>query len=289
MIKPLFKFSRIQRNGIFMLFFLVILIQLFYAFGDFSISHEDDPAKQQWMDLQPVMDSLKREKENYVPKVYPFNPNFITDLKGYKLGMSTEEIDRLLAFRKGNRYVNSAEEFQRVTLVSDSLLKAMSPYFKFPDWVTNKKNKQFVDYSKSRFEDKPKIVAMDINEATREDLIKVYGIGPALSERILKEKEKFGAFMSMEQMEHIWGLSSEVIENLNRHFTIKTIPNIKKVSVNTVSLKELSQFPYFRYALAKEIVVYRSMNGDLRSSEDLKKIKGFPVEKVNVIEMYLEY
>lgn len=289
MIKSLFKFSRIQRNGIFMLFFLVILIQLFYAFGDFSISHEDDPDKQQWMDLQPVLDSLKREKENYVPKVYPFNPNFITDLKGYKLGMSTEEIDRLLAFRKGNRYVNSAEEFQRVTLVSDSLLKAMSPYFKFPDWVTNKKNKQFVDYSKSRFEDKPKIVAMDINEATREDLIKVYGIGPALSERILKEKEKFGAFMSMEQMEHIWGLSSEVIENLNRHFTIKTIPNIKKVNVNTVSLKELSQFPYFRYALAKEIVVYRSMNGDLRSSEDLKKIKGFPVEKVNVIEMYLEY
>lgn len=272
-----------------MLFFLVILIQLFYAFGDFSISHEYDPDKQQWMDLQPVMDSLKREKENYVPKVYPFNPNFITDLKGYKLGMSTEEIDRLLAFRKGNRYVNSAEEFQRVTLVSDSLLKAMSPYFKFPDWVTNKKNKQFVDYSKSRFEDKPKIVAMDINEATREDLMKVYGIGPALSERILKEKEKFGAFMSMEQMEHIWGLSSEVIENLNRHFTIKTIPNIKKVNVNTVSLKELSQFPYFRYALAKEIVVYRSMNGDLRSSEDLKKIKGFPVEKVNVIEMYLEY
>jgi len=278
-----------QRNGIFMLFFILIFIQLFYAFSDFSISEKHDPAKQKWMDLQPVMDSLKKEKENYVPKIYPFNPNFITDFKGYKLGMSVEEIDRLLAFRKTNRYVNSAEEFQQVTLVSDSLLKTMSPYFKFPDWVKKKKSKQFDDYSKSNFEKKPKIVVMDINEATQEDLIKVYGIGPALSERILKEKEKLGAFMSMEQMEYIWGLSPEVVENLNKHFTIKVIPNIKKVNINTASVKELGLFPYFRYTLAKEIVIYRSMNGGIKTAEDLKKIKGFPVEKVNVIEKYLEY
>jgi len=261
---------------------------LFYAFGDFSVSEMNDPQKQKWIALQPVIDSLKSEKENYVPKIYPFNPNFITDFKGYKLGMSVEQIDRLLAFRKANKYVNSAEEFQQVTLVSDSLLKTMSPYFKFPDWVTNK-NKKFVNYSKSNFDKKPTIVVIDINEATQEDLIKVYGIGPAISERILKEKAKFGSFMAMEQMEHIWGLSPEVIENLNEHFEVKAIPNIKKVNINTVSVKELGQFPYFRYTLAKEIVVYRSMNGDIKSSEDLKKIKGFPVEKINVIDKYLEY
>lgn len=278
-----------QRTGILMLFFILIFIQLFYVLSDFSFSEKDDPAKQKWIDLQPVVDSLKREKKNYVPKIYPFNPNFITDLKGYKLGMSVEEIDRLLAFRKNNRYVNSVEEFQQVTLVSDSLLKTMSPYFKFPDWVNSKKSKPFIDYSKSSFDKKPKTVVQDINEATQEDLIKLYGIGPALSERILKEKEKFGAFMNMEQMEHIWGLSPEVIENLNKHFTVKAIPNIKKVNINAASVKELSQFPYFRYALAKEIVAYRSMNGGIRLSEDLNKIKGFPVEKLNVIEMYLEY
>jgi hypothetical protein len=39
--------------------------------------------------------------------------------------MSIEEIDRLLAYRKLNKYVNSADEFQKVTLVS------IGPYFKF--------------------------------------------------------------------------------------------------------------------------------------------------------------
>lgn len=289
MKKTFLKFSRIQRNGILMLLSIIIAIQLLYAFSDFSVVKESDPRKQKWIALQPIMDSLKKEKEDYVPKIYPFNPNFITDFKGYKLGMSVKEIDRLLAFRKTNKYVNSAQEFQQVTMVSDSLLKTMAPYFKFPDWVNNRKNKQFVDYSKPNFEKKQKIVVMDINKATQEDLIKVYGIGPALSERILKEKSKFGSFMTMDQMQHIWGLSPEVIENLNKHFEIRSIPNIKKVEINIASVKELSEFPYFRYALAREIVIYRSMKGNIKNAEDLSKIKGFPVEKVGIIDKYLEY
>ncbi len=90
--------------------------------------------------FQKEIDSLKMvEIENSKPKIYPFNPNYITDYKGYTLGMSVEEIDRLLEFRKQDKWINSAEQFQQVTQVSDSLLNAISPYFKFPEWVTNPK------------------------------------------------------------------------------------------------------------------------------------------------------
>ena len=37
--------------------------------------------------------------------------------------MSTEEINRLHAYRATNKWVNSVKEFQGVTKVSDSLLK----------------------------------------------------------------------------------------------------------------------------------------------------------------------
>ena len=40
--------------------------------------------------------------------------------------MSVEEIDRLRAYRKQNKFVNSAEKFQKVTKVSDSLLSKLS-------------------------------------------------------------------------------------------------------------------------------------------------------------------
>ncbi|MFV5688472.1 ComEA family DNA-binding protein [Flavobacterium sp. ZT3R25] len=285
-----FKFTREQRTGVFLLFAIIIVLQLVYFFVDFSAVIKNYPEKQEWLSLQSQIDSMKVDNYKDFPKIYPFNPNFITDYKGYKLGMSVLEIDRLLVFRKENKYVNSSKEFQNVTKVSDSLLNAIAPFFKFPDWVNNKKEfKAYKNYPNQAFAKKEKIVFIDINQATKEDLIKIYGIGEALSLRILKQKESLGGFVSMEQMKEVWGLSPEVIENLNTHFKISVLPNFKKIAINNASLKELSQFYYFRYALAKEIVTYRSMIGNIKNIEDLTKIKGFPVDKANIIGLYLDF
>ncbi|WP_369800923.1 ComEA family DNA-binding protein [Flavobacterium sp. 11] len=263
---------------------------MIYFFVDFGFETKEYPDKQKWLSLQSEIDSMKRESEKESPKMYLFNPNFITDYKGYKLGMSVEEIDRLLVFRKENKYVNSPKEFQNVTKISDSLLNVIAPYFKFPDWVNNKKEfKEYNKYPNKAFAKKEKIIIIDINQATKEDLIKIYGIGEAISLRILKQKENLGGFVSMEQMKDVWGLSPEVIENLNSHFKVSVLPNIKKIDVNNASLKELSQFYYFRYALAKEIVTYRSMRGNINNIEDLTKIKGFPVDKAKIIGLYLDF
>ena len=122
-----------------LLFIIIIGLQLGSYFLDFSNDDKITAEKQNWLSLQSNIDSLKSEKPQTTYKIYPFNPNFITDFKGHKLGMSVEQIDRLLAFRKQGKFANSPEEFQKVTGISDSLLNAISPYFKFPDWV-NKKN-----------------------------------------------------------------------------------------------------------------------------------------------------
>jgi competence ComEA-like helix-hairpin-helix protein len=258
-----------------------------YYFHEFQPLNSDPTEKQNWLSNQAATDSLKIEQANYKPTIYPFNPNFITDFKGYKLGMTTAEIDRLFAFRKENKFVNSAEEFQVVTKVSDSLLNTISPYFKFPDWVKNKKA-NYQPYEKKDFSKKEKLVILDINAATKEDLMKIYGIGDKISDRILVDKEKYGCFLSMEQMRDIWGLSPEVIEKLNASFVVKSTPNPKKIKINEASVKELSQFPFFRYQLAKDIVIYRSMNGDI-AIDDLTKIKGFPSDKIKIIALYLEF
>lgn len=289
-IKSYFAFSRNQRSGIFLLFSIIIILQLLYFFVDFSAVANDSPEKEKWLSLQSEIDSLKEQKQNYIPKIYPFNPNFISDYKGYKLGMSVAEIDRLLAFRKENKYINSVKEFQAVTKVSDSLLNTIAPYFKFPDWVHQKK--KFVAYKKypdAAFAKNEKIVLIDINQASKEDLIKIYGIGEAISLRILKFKENIGGFVSMEQMNDIWGLSPEVIENLNTHFKISALPTVKKIDINNANIKELSLFPYFKYPISKNIVTYRSMNGDIKNSEDLTKIKGLSIEKAKIIALYLDF
>ncbi len=284
-LKSYFQYSKSQRSGIFLLVVLCIVCQFAFFYLDPRSDKDSNSEKQKWISMQTIVDSLKVEKQNFTPKIYPFNPNFITDYKGSKLGMSVAEIDRLLNYRKTNQYVNSASEFQKVTQVSDSLLNAISPYFKFPDWVNKSKNNNFKPFEKKTV----KIIVLDINLATKEDLIKIYGIGPALSDRILKQKEILGGFVSMKQMGDVWGLSPEVIGSLNQHFKVTTIPKIKKIDINNAPIKELMLFPYFKYALAKAIVTYRSMNGDFKNSEDLTKINGFPSEKLDIISLYLEF
>lgn len=283
-----FTFTKSQRRGIFALLALIITIQALYFVVDFDGLTPPSPENQQWLALQSEIDSLKSEQRNAKPTIYPFNPNFITDFKGYRLGMSVAEIDRLHQFRKLNKYVNSAAEFQSVTKVSDSLLLSISPYFKFPDWVTNKqqsqtKYKAYEPYKKEK--PKPK----DINLATADDLIKVYGIGAALSERILKQREILGGFVNIDQVADVWGLSDEVVASVKQQFYVSAIPDVKKIAINNATIKELSAFPYFRYALAKQIVTYRSMNGDIKGSADLRKIPSFPIEKAEIIALYLEF
>lgn len=285
-----FGFTSQQRKGIFFLLLIIVGLQLFYFFSDFSEVEKSQPEEEQWLALQSEVDSLKTIKYNSKLKIYPFNPNFISDYKGYKLGMSTVEIDRLFAFRKEDKYVNSAEEFQKVTKISDSLLNAISPYFKFPDWIKNKKSFKTSDRRYlSQSLKKENIIVLDINQASQNDLMKIKGIGEALSLRILKQKESLEAFVSMEQINDIWGLSPDVVHELKKYFKVSSLPKIKKIPVNDAALKELAQFPYFRYALAKQIVTYRSMNGNIKNIEDLINIKGFPVEKANIISLYLEF
>ena len=285
--KHYFIFNKEQRIGLVVLVSMIVFLQILYFFIDFSSKKIVTTDEEKWIAMQTEIDSIKAISDQNTYKIYPFNPNFITDFKGYKLGMKVTEIDRLLAYRKTNKYVNSAQEFQNVTKISDSLLAIISPFFKFPDWVKNKK--QEASFGKSNFETNKKVVQLDINQASKEDLIKIYGIGEGISNRILKQKEIFGAFVSMDQMQDIWGLSPEVIAELNKHFKVSGSASTNKIDINTISTKELTKFPYFKYALAKEIVTYRSMNNGIKSIEDLTKIKGFPVDKIKIIALYLKF
>lgn len=285
-----FSFFKSQRSGLLVLLVLIVVLQTIYFFVDFSLPIKNNPKKDTWLGVQSEIDSLKEQVRFSGSRLYPFNPNYISDFKGYKLGMSVQEIDRLLAYRKQNKFVNSAEEFQKVTKVSDSLISRIAPYFKFPDWVNEKrKSSSISSYRNPVFTTSEKLVVLDINSASLEDLVKVYGIGEVIAQRILSYRESLGSFVVMEQLNEVWGLSPEVLVNLNKRFKVKSQLGIKKVNINNASIKELAQFPYFKYALAKQIVIYRSMNGSIVETTDLTKIKGMPNDKIKIIALYLDF
>ncbi|MDY0781049.1 helix-hairpin-helix domain-containing protein [Tenacibaculum sp. IB213877] len=292
-LKSHFRYTKSQRNGILFLVILIILFQCVYAFVDFSSEERVDTNKYEITSFLNEIDSLKVvEIEKRKPKIYPFNPNYITDFKGYQLGMSVEEIDRLLIYRKQNKWINSASDFQQVTKVSDSLLAKLSSYFKFPDWVVkrnkqkNKSNKSTSSFQKEY--SKKEISTNDINLATSEDFKTIYGIGDKLSERIIKYRTKLQGFTYENQVNEVWGLEANIVDKLLNIFKIQNKPIIKKVNVNTASFKEVLKNPYINYELCKKIFDYRDEVAELQNIDELKNIDGFPVEKYDRIVLYLE-
>ncbi|WP_034040688.1 ComEA family DNA-binding protein [Wocania ichthyoenteri] len=285
-MKSHFTFSKEQRNGIFLLILLIIVLQCVYFFVDKD--YQDISVNQEELaKFQKEIDSLKLVKlEERKPKIYPFNPNYITDYKGTSLGMSNEEIDRLHAFRKQNKWVNSSKEFQEATKISDSLLNTISPYFKFPEWVANPKPKT----KATVYNNTPKTFAQkqDLNTATAKQLQRVNGVGEYYSERIVKFRNKFdGGFIADVQLQGIYGLTPEVIEKITNQFTVKTPRAIKKIDINKAELEDLVTIQHIDYDLAHEIVEQRKLRDGYKSLNELTKVKDFPVNKIEIIKLYL--
>ena len=284
--KSHFGYHKRQRDGIFFLLIFIVFLQGIFFFVDFSSDENTAVSQTEILAFQQEMDSLKNvEKAKYTPKIYPLNPNFITDFKGHQLGMNTNEIDKLLAFRAQGKFINSTKQFQEITGVNDRLLAVISPYFKFPDWISSGKNTE-KQYSNSKIDES--IIKKDINAASAEDLIIVNGIGEKLAKRIIDYRTKLQGFSFNDQIFEVWSLDKEVAAKVLQYFEVTKQPTIQKINVNTASFKEVLAIVYLDYELTKKIFNYKKQVAEIQSIEELKKIDGFPLEKFNRIVLYLE-
>lgn len=292
-----FWYNKRQRNGIFFLLLIIVILQTTIYLTKIASRNTVSIQDEQMAILERQYDSLQALKaKEKVVTLFPFNPNYITDYKGYQLGMSLEEIDRLLAYRKKGRFVNSKNEFQEVTKVSDSLLVKISPYFKFPDWVVAKQRKRRQNLKRKKIDVQRKeidnskehsISSYDINEATATDFQSIKGIGETLSERIVNYRTALQGFYYEDQLYEVWHLDPKIAKQVLTVFKVAEKPKIKKININTASFKQVLAIPYIDYALCKKIFEYRDEVAELQNIEELKNIEGFPLEKYNRIVLYL--
>ncbi len=287
-IKSHFKFNKRERSGIFFLLLTIIVLQVIYYTVKYQTPYENGGIVFFDSIQQATIDSLKQvsaQKDSI--KIYPFNPNFITDYKGYILGMAPIEIDRLHVFRETGSYVNSAIQFQGVTKISDSLLKVLSPFFRFPEWTQNQGNTPKANQNSGAY---AKIATVrDLNSISAEDLKIINGIGDKLSTRIIKFRDRLGGFLINEQLYDVYGLKVEVADRALKRFQVLNRPQIKTIDINAASISEISELVYIPYKVADKIIEFREHNGRINSIDELKLIEGFPTDKLDRIALYLSF
>ncbi|WP_271770240.1 ComEA family DNA-binding protein [Aquimarina algiphila] len=284
-IKSHFEIHTRFRNGIFLLSIILLITILGYYFYP-----EPELTESSFVELtefQNQIDSLKQIAKNNEKeyKVSTFNPNFISDHKGYVLGLSAKELDRLHKYREKGKWINSVADFKKVTQVSDSLLIIISPLFRFPEWIKN--NDTSKSYSKKKYPIKSHAEKKDLNTVTSEELQKDTKIPDFIAERIIRYKSKIGGFVSDIQLKDISGLYDHKRKMILSLYTVKTPRTIKKMNINTISVKELMDVPYFDFETALDIKDFIKSNGNISDFNELKKIEGFSLEKIDRIKLYL--
>lgn len=129
---------------------------------------------------------------------------------------------------------------------------------------------------------------IDINRSDSAMLVKLPGIGPVLSARIIKYRHLLGGFASIEQLKEVYGLPEETFEAIKGSVFADTTA-ITKININSAGFKELSHLCYLEKYEVTAILKYREITGRMTGINDLIKNKLITPEKARKVGPYIKY
>lgn len=289
-VRAFFGLSRRETQGFLILLPLMLLsVFIMPAYHQWQTRQKQDFSKEQkeldsllarWV-WEEKQDSIKQEAEHVL---FTFNPNTATKEDFLNLGFSSYLANRIDNYRskKGRFYIKS--DLLKIYGMDSGLYKQVFAFIDLPEERAFKKNELADPKETAAILSKEKF---DVNLADTTQLIRVYGIGSKLSQRIIKYRNQLGGFVSMDQLREVYGLDTAVVNELNRKAFVASDYQPKKIDLNAATEKELSTHPYIKYSLAKAIAAYRFQHGNFNSVEDLKKIALVDETFYNRIKSYL--
>jgi DNA uptake protein ComE-like DNA-binding protein len=133
-----------------------------------------------------------------------------------------------------------------------------------------------------------KIAIVEINTSDSITLIKLPGIGPVLSARIIKFRRLLGGFARVEQLKEVYGLPSETYEMIKDRVYADS-SQISRININSATFKEIIRLPYLEKYEVTSILKYRELKGRINNIGDLIDNKLLTTEKARKVNPYLKY
>ena len=216
---------------------------------------------------------LKNKDEDLKPRLFIFNPNDITKDSLVLLGFTSKSAQTLINFRESINGFKSKEELKKVFGVTPDLYQKIEPFISIPS-------------KKSNPEEEPESDLIELNTSTKEDLMSAKGIGAAFSKRIIEHRKNLGGFLSINQLEEVFGIDKDWIVKYGKQFTIDK-GKIKKININTIEFKKLLRHPYIEFSEVKRIINYRDMHVKFSSLEQIRDNNLINPEQYRKIVPYL--
>lgn len=129
---------------------------------------------------------------------------------------------------------------------------------------------------------------VELNEADTISLQMLYGIGPTRARRIVEYREKLGGYREVRQLLEVYGISAELLGEIAPHLVIDTT-DIRKIDINSVTIKQLIRHPYIEYNQARDIVRLRSKGIHFATADDLRAVPSMADTTLKRLLPYIEF
>lgn len=218
----------------------------------------------------------RKKGKKYFPPKSRFNPNDYSLDDWMALGLSVKQSQSILNFVQRGIYSNSALEkiYVMPTEVYD-LIKDSTYY-----------EKQITEFTVIKDSVVKPLPLLEINAASKEDLIELNGVGEFYAKQILKYKNELGGFVFIEQLLEVWKMRLETYEKLLPQLSIDT-NKVKKINVNTCSLEDLRSHPYLDYYQANSIIKIRMQKDGYNELQEILESKLINEEEFQRLLPYL--
>ena len=127
---------------------------------------------------------------------------------------------------------------------------------------------------------------IDVNSATAEELQILRGIGPVLSLRIVKFRDRLGGFYHIDQISETYGLELETFITMRPLLTINKPHTI--IGIDTVDFKTLLRHPYLNYEDVRAIMNFKGYNME-QPMKDQLLTAGLPDSLTEKVAPYLNF
>ncbi len=202
--------------------------------------------------------SFRGETSRYVVPPEKFNPDDYSVEQWMFLGLSRKQANVLVKW-----HINSNEDLKNVFVVNDELYNLI----KDSTFYTPK----FKQESKYKQEETPRLQKrVDLNSASMEELMEIKGVGEYFAKQIMWKREKFGGFVSFDQLKDIKHVDDEKLETWKTQAFLNE-KHLKKININTATAEEFKAHPYISWNLANSLVKLRSQVGHYSKVEDVRK------------------
>jgi competence ComEA-like helix-hairpin-helix protein len=285
-------FSRRARRGA--LVFLVIFICVSIA-PDLYLNYFYDS------DIQIETSVKKKKQEQKKSFVIPeemFDPNKYTLEDWMAIGLSEKQCQSILKYLSKGGKLKYKEDVQKLYVIDSALYKDLLPKIALPSRPkyagndsSKKSNSTWKDSSKTsmnnnRANEEIFEGTLEINTASKEELMRIKGIGDYYASEIIKRREQYGGFISVNELSGLYKMTPENLEYLSEQLTVD--PNkIKKINVNTASKTKLMAHPLITLDLAKSIVFIRENFGEFKSLDGLLQSPYIDQYKLKELAPYL--